>query len=144
MRLFMASADPAPSTSEAFRNRNYLADDGVPDCVTLCPGTGLDLKAEAARRTDRHGVFRADDLAHVSVESRHRDKAVPIYIIPELIGHTIEMVVSGYGAPIWVKPTSDTDAMHAAARSSGTRAGRRHVSATTTAGSREPTWTARR
>ena len=95
----------------------YLADDGVPDCVTLCPGTGLDLKAEAARRTDRHAVFRVDDLAHVSVESRHRDRAVPIYVIPELVGHTIEMVVEGYGAPIWVKPRSDTGKTDSAARS---------------------------
>ena len=87
----------------------YLSDDQIPDCVSIQPGAGLDIRQDNSERLDPHGVPAFVTGCLMEVWSFFGNR-VPISSPPALIGRQPTLVVEGeLPIPVWVVGQTDID-----------------------------------
>lgn len=85
----------------------YLSDDGLPDMLSVSPGTGSELRIRERRRRDPHSVALPAGNGIVEVARWAADDEAPIYRPedPQFHGrHVVELAL-----PCWVVPTPEPD-----------------------------------
>lgn len=86
----------------------YFGDDRPPNVIYLEPGSGVELRLEAARRTDRHSVLRPFSVKHAELIAFYGVETAPIYIMHPRHGQWA-FAVELQSETVWVLATDVDD-----------------------------------
>ena len=80
----------------------YFSDEAPPELIYIQPGGSGELRREALRRRDPHGVIWYDGRRVVEVTRFAEDQNEPIYLAPPTADLPVSFLVEGLPLPWWV------------------------------------------